>query len=442
MKVLLVSPNFLSNEGNYKQETSLGILYLATEIQELCETYVIDAFLEGIDDQALINKIEKIDPQVIGISVNFANALNSGKFIAKTLKEKGFKGFIIFGGNTSTFLYKKLLDQNYADIVVLHEGEETFKELVLVLKEYILNKQDLSKKLLGIKGIAFKKDNEVILTQKREFIKDLDSIKIPERNYLDWFYKNAEHISLISSRGCPYGCYYCSTNAMWSKWRFRSAKNIISEIEYIKNKYPNINFFSFEDDNFLVNRKRANDFAKLVTNKNLDINFSFLTRIEHVNEPLIMDLKKAGLTGMFFGVESGSRRILKLLKRSYTPEEVIKKTEFAEKLGIKITASFIIGNPYETEEDIKETFDLIREIPSTFTQAHIFTPYPGTPFFDEAEKFGITLHINDSSEIKQDEEVYLDTKYLKSEDIFSLYKKAVSIIIKKETIKKLYSQEV
>lgn len=436
MKVILISPNFF-NMTRVKEETSLGLLYLATEIQDICEVKVIDAPLEDKEDQEIINEIEKIDPEIVGISVNFANALNSAKKIAKRLKNNNFKGFLILGGNTSTFLYEQLLTKNYADIIVLHEGETTFKELLTTVKKYFSNKSSLWEELSRIKGIAFKNGNNLVVTDKRDSIKDLDSIKIPERDYLDNYYQNTNTISIISSRGCPYNCYYCSTNAMWKNWRSRSAKNIVAEIEYIKKKYPNINHFSFVDDNFLVNRKRAEEFAQLLLAKKLDINFDFLTRIEHVNEDILKTLKKVGLTNMFFGVESGSPRILKLLNRHYTPNEVIKKTKYAENLGIKITASFIIGFPWEEEKDIRETLDLIDQTPSTYTQVHICTPYPGTPFFESAKEFGITLHIKDLSEIKQDEEVYMETKYLKAADILSWYKKAVSDILKKQYIQKI-----
>ncbi|RPD35189.1 hypothetical protein HWHPT5561_08930 [Petrotoga sp. HWH.PT.55.6.1] len=305
MKVILISPNFF-NMTRVKEETSLGLLYLATEIQDICEVKVIDAPLEDKEDQEIINEIEKIDPEIVGISVNFANALNSAKKIAKRLKNNNFKGFLILGGNTATFLYEQLLTKNYADIIVLHEGETTFKELLTTVKKYFSNKSSLWEELSRIKGIAFKNGNNLVVTDKRDSIKDLDSIKIPERDYLDNYYQNTNTISIISSRGCPYNCYYCSTNAMWKNWRSRSAKNIVAEIEYIKKKYPNINHFSFVDDNFLVNRKRAEEFAQLLLAKKLDINFDFLTRIEHVNEDILKTLKKVGLTNMFFGVESGS----------------------------------------------------------------------------------------------------------------------------------------
>ncbi|EGD50870.1 Radical SAM domain protein [Thermoanaerobacter ethanolicus JW 200] len=438
MKVVLISPYFPSVGKNKEEHVSLGVLYLATEIQHLCKVYVFNALIDEMDEDMIVNKIKKISPDIVGISINFAPALNSGLRIADRLRKENFDGIIVFGGNTSTFLYKKILTESYGDIVVMYEGEHTFKELITILQK-CSNQENFIEKLSGIRGIAFKTGKgEVITTQKREFVTQLDELKIPNRTYHDNFYKLSKMATILSSRGCPYSCFYCSTTAMWGRnWRGRSAHNIVAEIEYIRSLYPNICTFGFVDDNFLVDKKRAREFAELLISKNLDITFGFSARVEHLEYDLLKTLKKAGLSKIFLGIESGSPRILRLLHRNYTPYEVIEKVGYIENLGIKVTASFMVGIPFETKDDVDETFKLIKNIPASEIQCHIFTPFPGTPCFEKPDNFGVKLHVTDPTEISLDKKVYLDTLYLSKEEIELLHRRAISLIFQKRYINNL-----
>ena len=435
MKIVLLAPDFPSVLQTRKGHESLGLLYLATQVEDMHEVHVLNAVLDGLDEDEIVKKIGKIDPDLVGVSMNFAPALASGVSVVKKLRQSGFDGFVLAGGNAATFLWSDLLANHFIDIVVLNEAEVTFTELVSVLPN--MRADDLLDELMKIKGIAFRERNGgVCVTEKRGFINDLDRLPFPNRDYHEEFYTSSDAAAIITSRGCPFDCFYCSTNQMCgSKWRARSPENIIREIKQVRNRYPNIDSFHFIDDNCLVSRHRIEKLANVIRAEKLGIKFGFSTRIEQVDKKLLDMLSGAGATGMLVGIESGSTRVLQLMNRRYTSGEVIDKVAHAESLGIRVTASFMIGIPFESEQDVRETFKLLREIPASKTQCHIFTPFVGTPCYDKPEDFGIVLYESNPGNISLDQEAYIDTRYFSRKRIQSLHRKAISIILQKELIK-------
>jgi radical SAM superfamily enzyme YgiQ (UPF0313 family) len=432
MKIVLFTPDFPCVQQTRRSHESLGLLYLATLVQDIHEVHVVNAVLDGLDEDEVVKNIAKINPDLVGVSINFAPTLASGVSIVKKLRQSGFDGFVVAGGNTATFLCRELLSHGFADIVVLNEGEVTFTELARVLRNR--RADDLYDELMKIKGIAFReRKGGVYVTEKRGFINDLDRLPYPNRDYHREFYRSSDTAVIITSRGCPFDCFYCSTNQMWGrKWRARSPENIISEMKQVRNRYPTIDCFDFIDDNFLVSRHRIEKMANMLRAEELDIKFGFSTRVEHVDKKLLDILSGAGAKGMFVGVESGSTRVLQLMNRRYTPAEVIDKVAYAESLGIRVTASFMIGLPFESEQDIEGTFKLLREIPASKTQCHIFTPLVGTPCYDKPQEFGIVLYESNPGNITLDQEAYIDTRYFSRSRIGSFHRKAISIILQKE----------
>lgn len=430
-KIVLLAPDFPSVQEIRKGHESLGLMSLATQVESMHEVHVLNAVLDDWDEDEIVKKIGKIDPDLVGVSMNFAPALASGVNVVKKLRQSGFDGLVVLGGNTATFLWSELLANEFIDIVVLNEGEVTFTEIVNVLT----NKRadDLLDELMRIKGIAFRGINGgVYVTEKRGFINDLDRLPFPNRDYHEEFYRSSDTAAIITSRGCPFDCFYCSTNQMsGSKWRARSPENIIREIKQVRNRYPNIQCFDFADDNFLVSRHRVEKLANIIRAEKLGISWGFLTRVEYIDKKLLDILSGAGANAMFVGIESGSTRVLHLMNRRYTPEEVIDKVGHAESVGIRVTASFMMGLPFESEQDVRETFKLLREIPASNTQCHIFTPLIGTPSYYKPEDYGIVLYESNPGNMSLDQEAYIDTRYFSRKRIQSLHRQAISIVVQK-----------
>ncbi|SET17043.1 B12-binding domain-containing radical SAM protein [Anaerobranca gottschalkii] len=415
----------------------MGLLYIATAVDNIAEVHLFDAIIDSMDEEEIAKGIMQIQPDLIGFSLKFAANIESTVKTVQIIKGYDYKGIIVMGGNTATFLYEHLLRNGFADVVVLHEGEQTFYELVKAIKE--AGRSGYQARLYGVSGIAFRDgQGRIVRTKDRGFIDNIDSIPFPQRKYYDHFYRKSSSIYMFSSRGCCYSCFYCSTTRMWgNRWRGRSPENLVDEIKEVLNQYPNIHNFNFVDDNFLVSRTRVEKFIELIKKERLtDKTYNFSARPELLDADILSRLKSIGCSKIFLGIESGSPKILKYLNRRYSPAEIINKVDYAEKIGIEIVASFMIGLPFEESQDIDMTFTLIKEIPATNIQCHIFTPLPGTPCYDNHEAFGLDIKEHNPLEINLDSETF-STANLSKEQLRLLHRKALSLIRHKQFTRQL-----
>lgn len=175
--------------------------------------------------------------------------------------------------------------------------------------------------------------------------------------------------------------------------------------------------------------------ADLFEKNSLKCNIGFSARIELVNEEILTRAKEMGTRSIFFGIESGSEKMLKKLNRRYTKDSVIEKVKICEKLGIKVTTSFMIGIPGEDEDDVNETFSLIRKLPNKDIQVHVCTALPGTDMSNNPEKYGIIGDISDEKIGNIDYGSSFDTVSFSREEIDILYMKALALVTSKERIK-------
>lgn len=428
-KVLLLSPHCEENilnsaNADKKYSPPLGLLYLATNVKYIANIKILDAYNRNYSDEYILEEINKFRPDIVGISINFFFSMNPGIVLAKKIRER-FKDIILFcGGNAATYSCDKMLREGF-DYVSLHEGENTFREMMLAPTNDFRN----------IEGIAYL-DIDGVHASKRDDIVDLDTLPIPDYSFLEGYQDYS--IMISSSRGCPYNCFYCSTKQMWGiHWRKRSAQSIFNEIKTQMELFGysnNVNV-SFCDDNFLVDRERFFQLAELFEKDSLKCNIGFSARIELVNEEILTKAKEMGTKSIFFGIESGSEKMLKKLNRRYTKESVLEKITLCEKMGISVTTSFMIGIPGEQTDDVKETFSLIRSLPNKNIQIHVCTALPGTDMWIEPEKYGIISEISDEKIGNIDYGSSFDTKYFSREEIDAIYMRAYALVTSKERIK-------
>ncbi len=302
---------------------------------------------------------------------------------------------IICGGPGPTFSSKIILDHTSVDICVISEGEETIIDL--------LNNMD---KLDNVAGISYRENNEVIYTETRKYIKDLDAIPFPNREIFDFRsvierkkfvyeqdkkMRNLITADVIAGRGCPYQCTFCSKT--FSGTRLRSVSNIIEEAEQLKEKYAITNL-QFNDELVLVSKKRT---LELCANlKELQLQWSCQGRIDQVDEEILCTMKNSGCIAVGYGVESVSQSILDSMKKKIKAEDIIPVIKMTRKIGITPIIQYMYGYPGETDETIERTFRFFKELDIPFI-GQTTTPIPGSKLYDDCVANGII----------KDEESYL-----------------------------------
>lgn len=438
MKVVLVSPNsdnpliVRHKVRNAKFHPPLGLLYLASVIKNEFETVLVDSQVYDLTPEQIAENILAFCPDVVGLSVNYTLLSRNAKRIAKCLKETDPSIKIVFGGNFATFFADELMKESFIDIVVLKEGEISFKSCLQRLAK--------GKSVRDIPGIVFRENGSVQRNAFTSYIKNLDSLPFPDFTLLEEPKKYSTNI--ITSRGCIFNCVYCSTQSMWQNWRPRTPSNIIAEIKEKSEKF-NFKYFRFTDDNFCCNKERVRELIGLINNEGIEGQWSFFARNEMIDGEMLELCGKAKCKKIFFGIESGSERILKRLRRAYSIFEVEQKINKALECGILPLVSFMIGMPWETEDDIKQTFDLMQRINTPALAVHVFTPYPGTEIHNHPEKYGVLIETHNPEEIDMTGgTVFHSTDYLSSEDIRKMWIEGVSIAMSRQKELKEYMRQL
>ncbi|MGA1871221.1 MAG: B12-binding domain-containing radical SAM protein [bacterium] len=390
----------------------LGLLYLASVLKDMCDITIIDCEAQHLTAEEVSDVIIASEAQVVGITLNFSTLLKNARVIAKRIKAKAPDKIIVWGGNLATFYADTLIQEEYVDLIVLKEGEDTIRACCEKNFDFTAFSE--------IDGIMYKGEGDIKIHPFTRYIEDLDSLPFPAYSLL----KDPTHYSMeiCSSRGCLFNCVYCSTKRMWQKWRERSVPNIMAELEALIAEFD-IDTFSFADDNFVVDRKRVNEFIRMMKEKKISLKYGwgFSARIDMIDAAFLETLADAGCNRIFFGIESGSSVILEKLRRTYSIHEVREKIDQCIHVGILPTASFMIGLPWERREDIEATLDLAETINTPKVQIHPFTPMPGTLMYMNPEQFGLTIHPHDIEDESLDQgKVFYDTPYLSAQTLRDL----------------------
>ncbi|GAB4447416.1 MAG: radical SAM protein [Anaerolineales bacterium] len=248
-------------------------------------------------------------------------------------------------------------------------------------------KEDGTVDMHGIKGIAWRKGDEIILNFPRPFVADLDDMPIPMHELLPLQKYRMPYIKgpftfIVTSRGCPAGCTYCIKHVSYQySTRIRSPKLIMEELWQLKKL--GINNIHMYADLFTVNRDQVVELCKLMIEENIQIKWTCNSRVDFVDEEMLTLMGKAGCRLISWGIESGNEQILKHARKGAYPDKAERALRWAKKAGIMNWGYFIIGLPGETEETIRQTIDFAKKLPLDIALFHVAAPYPGTPFFFE-----------------------------------------------------------
>jgi magnesium-protoporphyrin IX monomethyl ester (oxidative) cyclase len=398
MRVLLAVPPGVEKLEIYKvtgiRAPPLGLAYIAAVLERAGHAVkIIDSPTLGLDKSSFLSEVKTWSPDVVGFTSLTPTAYKAYEAV-KMIKEYDKDLPVIMGGPHATFMYEEALS-NGVDVVVRGEGEITTLELVNVIGRHGLNTEALR----GVLGLAFKDGGRVVVTPDRPLIQDLDTLPPPARHLLPMekytvFNKPIRVAHVMASRGCPYGCVFCTTSYFWGRrYRFKSAKLVADEIEEVVNKYK-ANTIIFTDDELLVNKKFVCELLDEIEKRQLDITFSFGSRVDHVEKELLQRLKKLGATAIYLGVESASQETLNRVNKRITVEQAIRAFQVVKEVGMEAVGSFMLGFPWETIEDMKRTVEFAIKLNPTYAQFAIVTPYPGTPLYQEALRDGLIEDFN------------------------------------------------
>lgn len=381
MNILLVNP-----PGNISFiNPPLGLLYISAVLKESNHNVsLIDYNIKKFSEQNLSNFIKEKKIKAVGISIVTPKVYNASA-LAKTIKNN-FPGIILIaGGPHATLLPEQLISDCPAfDFVVQGEGEFRLRNLINNLEKNIPFDE--------IDGLAYKNNGEIINNPPKCFIDDLNKIPTPSRELVDiaTYSKHMKTLyspatSMMTSRGCPYQCIYCSKAVTGSKVRSLSPENVIKEIKFLVNDYK-IKEIVFYDDSFTFNKDRVVKICDLIIENKLKIKWHCETRVNLVNKELLTKMKQAGCYMIGYGIESGSEKMLKKLKKGITLEQIRNTIKITNEAGIKVLGYFMVGIPEETKEDINETIKFSKQLNPDYVQFAIATAYPGTELYEIAKQ--------------------------------------------------------
>lgn len=392
MDVLLINPR-----TDTRQRPPLGLSYIAAVIRQKGLTVAIFDPLPSNDVQEKLSKLLKEHhPKIVGITATTTQILSAYE-LSKIIKETDPKIITVAGGPHVTASPIEVINNKYIDIAVVGEGEQTAPELF----KTILKGEDVK----DLKGICYKKNGKAIQNEPAPLIQNLDEIPFPARDLLDegWYSKRGSLIrglwlktaTIITSRGCPGMCVYCSSHITFGrKIRRRSVKNVIEEIKQLVKKY-NIQGVFFCDDTMTMDHTWMTEFCNELKKLDKKLVWACQSRVNTVTEELLLKMKEAGCIQIEYGCESGSQKILDVLKKNITIEQIIEAFKVTKKAGIRTMANFMIGNPEETQEDVKLTAEFAKKLDADWNEFWITTPYPGSELFQTAKKNGwIKLDLN------------------------------------------------
>ena len=282
--------------------------------------------------------------------------------------------------------------------------------------------------LSGIKGLAWRANGQLRLNPDRPFIPDLNGLPLPQHQLLplnDYRMPliKGPYAFVVPSRGCPAGCKYCIKHVSYNyAVRLRSAQNIMAELWSLKQLgIDNVMMYA---DLFTVNRAQVVSLCRAMIDEQVNMQWMCNSRVDYVDEEMLALMGQAGCHMMSWGIESGSKEVLKRARKGADPGKAERALRWSKQAGIKNFGYFIIGLPGETEQTIRQTIDFSKSLPLDFAIFHIAAPYPGTPFFYDVVENGWFRPGTNWEEVDMDRSTVLDYGHLTAEDLEYWQKRA------------------
>jgi len=404
-RVMLIYPPMTFSPQSVKQiHPPLGVGYLAAVLRNEVGLKVLDAAVEGYGHEEkagtkllryglpfseIENRIREFKPDLVGVSCIFSSQFRNVAQVAKRAKSVDPRIITISGGTHPSFLPELCMEQcPELDLIARGEGEYTLLDLVKASRQ--------GGEPGDVDGLAWKSEGKVVVNREREPIQDLDAIPFPARDLfpleryheisipMGMVYKRLPFMNMITSRGCPFHCSFCSSTKFWGNcYRKRSVQNVLAEMEQLYHEFG-IREFKFFDDNLTFDKERARDLFKGMVERGVDVTWNTPNGVHAINmDDEMLDLmKKSGCHELTLAVESGDQDVLRdIIKKPTRVDQIEDAAKRIKKAGISAVGFFIIGFPGETKEQIKKTLDFSRKLDLDSISLFIFNPLPGTPLF-------------------------------------------------------------
>lgn len=363
---------------------SLGIMYLASMLRESgFDVEIADVNAENLTPEAFYRRCKDSQARVVGFTSMTAGwpATVEGTRIAR---EALPEALIVVGGPQLSIYPELCLTFPQIDVGVHGDGEETMLEIAQAVAG--------GTPLDDIAGTVVKVDGGVKKNPERTWYRDIDRYPMPAVDLLNWNLYRALTVkspfyTMVTTRGCPYKCKFCSQVYAGNTIRYRSPENVVDEIEIYVKKYGAREIVFF-DETFTLKKSRIMRICELIKERKLVFQFDMRTRVDSLDEDMVKALKEAGGKRVHFGIESGSQRILDRMRKDITTEQIKNTVALCKRHGFSTRGYFMIGYLGETPETYQETVSLARDLDLDWASFSITTPLPHTALFEEALRLG------------------------------------------------------
>ncbi len=367
----------------------LGLASIAAYLErEGMTADIIDCYAHPDSDQKIREYMHRHHPAWVGFSCTTSSFLDAVR-LAQIAKEICPEVRTVFGGPHVSALREQLLrDYPDVDVIVVGEGEETLRELMVA---------GFARRST-VAGVVYRGDDGVpLFSGSRGKGLELDSLPFPAYEKLEGFpeiyklpifnYPKAPSTSCISSRGCPYACSYCDRSVFQRSFRFNSADYLYRHVKYLRERFG-IRHINFYDDQFTFQRQRVEDFCNLMINNPLGLTFNCAVRAEHIDGELLALMKAAGCWMVSLGIETGDENLLAQHRQNADLNMLATKIKMIKKAGIRTKGLLMMGLPGETEKSIQLSMDYVFSLPIDDFNLSKFTPFPGSPIYENIHTVG------------------------------------------------------
>ncbi|OGR47422.1 MAG: hypothetical protein A2021_02010 [Elusimicrobia bacterium GWF2_52_66] len=391
-KILLTQPNYAWLSKRTWQFPPYTLCLLKAVIKSQAEAIVFDPNFKNLSEEETIKFLKTVNPDLIGVSSISTEYFNVTRHTIALIRKHLPGTVIVLGGVLPTVMTEEAMKDRNVDYWIIGEGELAFPRLIEELRK---GAKDLS----GISGLAYWQGSTPVIN-KMEFVSDLDKVPFPDYSSIagltlcDYgnikfkyapglLARNYPSAVTITSRGCPYRCIFCAGRTIsGEKVRFRSAENVLNEIDYLYKQ--GIREVIFLDDHFLADRNRAIKIMNGILENHRDLTWKCVNVTAWLlDEKILKLMHKSGCNFIVVSIESGSRRVLRdIIKKPIKLENIPPILKLAKSIGFDIIANFVVGFPGETWEEIRETFAFAEKLEADMVNFHIATPLPKTELMD------------------------------------------------------------
>jgi anaerobic magnesium-protoporphyrin IX monomethyl ester cyclase len=420
-KILLIHPSLERSFFSDIKLPPVGLAYIAAVLRRANhEVRIFDAILSRDQTQDIREILRTFRPDVVGIGMT-SGLVRISLQIAKMAKGLDPATAVVMGGVHPTLFPREIMENANVDYVVSGEGEISMLELVRCLEQGLEPE--------GVPGVVFRKDGGIVCNPPRPLIENLDDLPIPAYDLLPIHHYTSlqiaaiPFISMITSRGCPFECVFCSARLLMGKrYRAQTPEKTVMEMQWLIDRF-HAREILFKDSEFTTDLRRVEEICELLLKKGVKIKWSCNGRVGRVSRELMRKMKRAGCRLIEFGIESGDEAILGALNKQIHTDEVRTTFALARESGVKTIANFMLGNPGETRASIAASIHLAKEIRPDYCDISFLTAFPGTALYDMARLNGWLLPNYDPTDIRLDQ-CTMNATRMSDKELEGMFKKA------------------